>query len=102
MKTDSMITQKSLTQSIPTVGTEIINVHRLLLTQKSLTRTESQLTQKLSTQSGFTASAEIISAHGLLLTQKSLMRIESLSTQKSSMNLVLWLTQKSSTHMPYY
>ena len=89
VKSDSLVIPNS---------TEIMSAHKLLLTQKSLTKIELLPTQKSSTLHSSTTDAEI-RAHKLLLTQKSLTKIESLPTKKSLTQPMSYPIQKSTTVM---
>src|SRR3990172_2921724 len=62
----------------------MFTLHRLLLTQKPLTKTESLVSQKSSSKPSSTADAEMFTLHRLLLANKPLTKTESLLSQKSS------------------
>jgi len=79
MKNVSLPTQKSSREPSCAADTEIFKAHRLLLAQKSLTKTGSLGTQKSSKKPTSTADAEIFKAHRLLPTQKLLMKTGSLN-----------------------
>jgi len=58
-----------------TVDNDVFCAHRLLLTEKLLTKTKSLLSEKSSSKPGSTAVAEIFNVHKLLLAQKLLTKL---------------------------
>ena len=64
------------------VDADIFNAHRLLLTEKPLTKNASLVFQKSTSKSSYMVDAKIFKGYRLLLTEKPLTKTESLPTQK--------------------
>jgi hypothetical protein len=67
-----------------TADVDIFYAHRLLLTNKPLTKTESLVSEKSSSKPISMADAEIFNVHILLLAQKPLTKTRTLGPKKSS------------------
>jgi len=86
---------------VPTANAEIFNGHRLLLTQKPLTRIESLEPKNHPKKPSFTTDAEIFNGHRLLLPHKPLTKIESLEPKNHPRSALLRLKLTSSTYIDY-
>jgi len=83
------------------VDAEIFCAHRLLLTEKLLTKTESLLFEKSSSKPSSTADAELFIVHRLLLPHKPLKRTRTLGRKNHPRSQVLRLTMTSSAPKDY-
>jgi len=93
--------QKSSIKPSSTADNDVFCAHRLLLTEKSLTKTESLLSEKSSSKPSSKADAEIFNVRRLLLAQKPLTRTRTLGCKNQPRSQVLRLTLKSSAHIDY-
>jgi len=94
--------QKSSKKPSSTADADIFCVHRLLETQKLLTKTKSQLSEKSSSKPSSTADAELFIVHRLLLPHKPLTRPRTLGRKNKPRSQVLRLTLTSSAHIDYW
>jgi hypothetical protein len=93
--------KNNLRNPVPTANAEIFNGHRLLLSQKPLTRTESLRIKKSPKKPSSTTDAEIFNGHRLLLTHKPLTETASLGPKNHQWSALLRLMLTSSTHIDY-
>jgi hypothetical protein len=92
---------KNIQEPSSTADANIYNAYRLMLTEKTLTKTESLLSQKWFSKPSFKADAEIFNVHRLPLAHKPLTKPRSLGPKNNPRSPVLRLTLTSSMHIDY-
>jgi hypothetical protein len=84
-----------------TVDNDVFCAHRLLLTEKLLTKTESLMSEKSSSKPSSTADDELFIVHRLLLPHKPLTRTRTLGRKNHPWIQVLRLTMMFFAHIDY-
>jgi hypothetical protein len=92
---------KNIKEPSSTADADIYNTYRLMLTEKTLTKTESLLSQKWFSKPSFKPDAEIFNVHRLPLAHKPLTKPRSLGPKNNPRSPVLRLTLTSSVHIDY-